>query len=66
MPKTLTGVLPCIDMRDSNSSFSGFASGGGTYPIAVLTPPERAEWDRREDKTLAELVDHDRAQGRNG
>jgi len=34
--------------------------------LRQLSPYERAEWDRRESKALAELVDHELEHGCNG
>ena len=67
MSKTLTGVLTCIEHERLEFELIEVRTRGRYLTrLRSLSRLERAEWDRREGKALAELVDHDLAHGCNG
>jgi hypothetical protein len=67
MPKTLTSVLPCIERERLEFELIEIRTRGRYLTrLRSISRLEQAEWDRRESKALAELVDHDLAHGCNG
>ena len=67
MPKTLSGVLSCIEHERLEFELIEVRTRGQYLTrLRSLSPDERAEWDRRESKALAELMVHDLEHGCNG
>ena len=67
MPHILTSVPGCIEHERLEFELSEVRMRGQYLTrLRSLSPYERAEWDRRESKALAELVDHELEHGCNG
>ncbi len=67
MPKTQVGVLCCTEHERLEFELIEVRTRGRYLTrLRSLSRLEQAEWDRRESKALAELVDHDLAHGCNG
>ena len=67
MPKMLSSILSCIEHERLEFELIEVRTRGRYLTrLRSLSRLEQAEWDRREGKALAELVDHDLAHGCNG
>jgi hypothetical protein len=67
MPKTLSSVLSCIEHERLEFELIEVRTRGQYLTrLRPLSQYERAEWDRRESKALAELVEHELEHGCKG
>ncbi len=67
MPKTLIGVLSCIEHERLEFELIEVRTRGQYLTrLRSISRYEQAEWDRREREALASLVDHDLEHGCNG
>jgi hypothetical protein len=66
MPNTRSSVLSCIEHERLEFELIEVRTRGQYLTrLRSLSPSERAEWDRRESKALAELVVHELEHGCN-
>ncbi len=67
MPKSQVSVLCCIEHERLEFELIEVRTRARYLTrLRSLSRLEQAEWDRRERKALAELVEHDLAHGCNG